>query len=160
MNHLPRCILLKLSALLLLTACATETAAPPAPDPAPVHAPAVAPATAAAVTRPNNPQYIAQGAAVYAQYCASCHGAKAEGTPAGPSLDGSGHTWHHPLHVLRDKIENGFRVMPAYRDRLSAQEIDNSIVWFQSLWSDEVYRTWYNRWYGDDPSFRNQTRPL
>lgn len=143
-----------LPGLVLLTACATDTPAPSAAVSEVATTPA--PVTVTVAARSNDPAKLAQGAAVYAQYCAGCHGSKAEGTPTGPSLDGSGHTWHHPLHVLRDKVENGFRVMPAYRERLSAQEIDNSIVWFQSLWPEEVYQNWYRRWHGNEPSLRVQ----
>ena len=54
---------------------------------------------------------IAQGKTLYAERCASCHGAKLEGQrdwksplPSGrmpaPPHDASGHTWHHPDGVL------------------------------------------------------------
>jgi len=87
-----------------------------------------------------------RGTRLYAQYCAGCHGSKAEGTPTAPSLDGTGHTWHHPWHVLHSKTSNGFRQMPAFAVHLSAAEIDDVIIRFQSLWSPEVYSTWQKRW--------------
>lgn len=91
---------------------------------------------------------LEQGARLYAQYCAGCHGQAAEGSPAGPSLNGLGHTWHHPLHVLHKKTKNGFRQMPAFAGRLTDNEIDDVIAWFQSLWPETVYTDWQKRWYG------------
>jgi len=32
--------------------------------------------------------------------------------------------------------------MPAWRDKLSDDEIDDIIVWFQSRWPDQVYAAW------------------
>ena len=54
---------------------------------------------------------LAEGAQLYAQHCASCHGSQLEGQPnwrerlpngrlPAPPHDDSGHTWHHPDHVL------------------------------------------------------------
>jgi len=36
-------------------------------------------------------------------------------------------------------------VMPAWKDRLSESEINDLIVWFQSLWPPEVYGQWQAR---------------
>ncbi len=32
--------------------------------------------------------------------------------------------------------------MPPFNEKLSAEEIDAVIAWFQSLWSDEIYTVW------------------
>jgi len=95
---------------------------------------------------------LQRGAGLYAQYCAGCHGKTAEGSAAGPSLDGTGHTWHHPMHVLQHKTKNGFRQMPAFADRMTDSEIDDVILWFQSLWPETVYSNWQRRWYGSATS--------
>ncbi len=62
---------------------------------------------------------VHQGTKVFAEHCASCHGANAQGLaedwkrpgPDGkyppPPLDGSAHAWHHPLSVLRTAILDG-----------------------------------------------------
>jgi ubiquinol-cytochrome c reductase cytochrome c subunit len=57
--------------------------APPTPAPAPVTPPT--PAAASLPLRPSS-----NGAALYATYCASCHGVQAWGTLDGPSLRGAG----------------------------------------------------------------------
>ncbi len=102
-------------------------------------------------------EQVAQGKRLFAGLCAECHGKDAAGTPnwrrpdangnyPPPPLNGSAHTWHHSLEILRETIRNGGAplggVMPGFADKLSAQEIDAVIAWFQSLWSDEVYRIW------------------
>ena len=106
------------------------------------------------------PAQVAQGAKVYAQHCASCHGPEAEATPdwrkpdaeglyPPPPLNGTAHAWHHPLPVLRRTVlEGGSRLggrMPAFGDRLGADEVDAVIAWFQSLWPSEVYAAWQQR---------------
>ncbi|HFE31980.1 MAG TPA: c-type cytochrome, partial [Gammaproteobacteria bacterium] len=54
---------------------------------------------------------VARGADLFAQNCASCHGAKGEGTKnwktpdangvyPPPPINGTGHAWHHDLALL------------------------------------------------------------
>src|SRR5947209_5586307 len=61
---------------------------------------------------------VAQGARIYAQDCAACHGARLEGQPEwrrrlpngrlpAPPHDESGHTWHHADRVLFAITKNG-----------------------------------------------------
>ncbi|MAQ36547.1 MAG: cytochrome C [Thioclava sp.] len=61
---------------------------------------------------------IAAGKDLYAQNCASCHGAQLEGQPdwreAGadgvlpaPPHDETGHTWHHETALLFDYVKEG-----------------------------------------------------
>ena len=102
---------------------------------------------------------LLSGEQLFNQYCASCHGPGATGAPnwrqrdsdgrfPPPPLNGSAHTWHHPLAQLRHTIKNGgppgASNMPAWGSTLSDEQIDDIILWFQSLWSLEVYQTWYS----------------
>ena len=65
---------------------------------------------------------LRRGAALYAQHCASCHGARLEGQPdwqiAGadgvlpaPPHDETGHTWHHDDAMLTDYVRRGGQVL-------------------------------------------------
>lgn len=100
---------------------------------------------------------IQHGHQLFLQNCAICHGANAEGAPdwsrpdangkyPPPPLNGSGHAWHHPQRALVATIKFGtVRIggsMPAWQGKLSDQDIDDIIVWFQSLWPDELYAAW------------------
>jgi polyvinyl alcohol dehydrogenase (cytochrome) len=60
------------------------------------------------------------GAALYAANCAACHGADGSGG-AGPDLRGIGGM--HTIDELIEVITNGRGGMPAWRDQLSAEEI-------------------------------------
>jgi len=101
---------------------------------------------------------VHQGAEVFQANCAVCHGKNAEGDadwrkkgPDGkyppPPLNGTAHAWHHSIPVLRRIIKEGTPRdegnMPAWGDKLTEQEIDAVIAWFQSLWPDQVYAAWY-----------------
>jgi hypothetical protein len=61
-------------------------------------------------------------------------------------LNGSAHTWHHPLDVLDSTITNGGAefggVMPGFGAVLGAADRLAIIAWFQSLWSDDIYQRW------------------
>lgn len=145
--------------LLVLTGCGEETP-PPATDTPPQQTNT----KPAPIQRTLDFAAIARGAELYAQYCAACHGAQAEGAPnwqelgpdgkvRPPPLNGTGHTWHHPLAGLRHVIKNGGPPgsnMPAFKDQLTDRQINDIIIWFQFLWPDEVYQAWYKR----DQSFR------
>ena len=103
---------------------------------------------------------VKNGAAVFAQNCAECHGPNAAATPdwrkqtadgnyPPPPLNGTAHAWHHSLNVLRRQIRLGGvplgGVMPPFEEKLSAADIDAAIAFFQSKWNDEVYSTWMER---------------
>ena len=103
---------------------------------------------------------ITRGRKLFVANCAVCHGANAEGAPnwrqrgpdgkyPPPPLNGTGHAWHHPMKALRMTIRDGTQKiggkMPAWGDKLSDQEIDDIIVWFQSEWPLEIYQAWYKR---------------
>ncbi|WP_455216811.1 c-type cytochrome [Kaarinaea lacus] len=108
--------------------------------------------------RKYDPQQLATGERVYQAECASCHGAEGQGAenwrkrgPDGlfpaPPLNGSGHSWHHSTEVLTGIIRNGSpdnkRSMPAWEGRLTDQEIEAVVLWFQSRWPQPVYNAWY-----------------
>lgn len=100
---------------------------------------------------------VAQGKVLFAEHCAGCHGKKAESTPQWrkpdangnfppPPLNGTAHTWHHSLPLLRRTLrEGGAKLggkMPPFEKKLSPAEIDAIIAWFQSLWPEEIYARW------------------
>lgn len=115
---------------------------------------AMAPATAHRVA---DPGLIARGSEVYQKNRASCHGGMAQGAPhwqrpgpdgkyPAPPLNGSGHAWHHPQAALKMTIREGTIQlggnMPAWKDRLSDDDIGAVIVWMQSVWPAEIYQAW------------------
>jgi mono/diheme cytochrome c family protein len=103
---------------------------------------------------PRDAQQVALGAKVYAQHCASCHGAKLEGQPEwrrrlpngrmpAPPHDESGHTWHHPDDMLFDITKHGIAPyappgyqsdMPAFAGVLSDDEIWAVLAFIKSHW--------------------------
>ena len=119
--------------------------------------PTVETRTGADVKRVYDHELISHGAEVFRANCAVCHGANAEGDanwrkigPDGkyppPPLNGTAHEWHHSIPVLREIIKNGTPPeegnMPAWGQKLTDQEIDAVIAWFQSLWPDQIYAAW------------------
>lgn len=105
---------------------------------------------------PGDAATVALGAKVYAQHCAVCHGAKLEGQPnwrtrlangrlPAPPHDESGHTWHHPDHVLFAITKNGLippyapkgydSDMPAFGSKLSDDEIWAVLAYIKSHWN-------------------------
>jgi mono/diheme cytochrome c family protein len=105
-------------------------------------------------------EQLERGNALFATHCASCHGAKGQGVftwrqrdanaklPP-PPLNGTGHAWHHPLQALRYQIKFGARggsgTMPPFENTLTDAQITDTIAWFQSHWSDDIYRAWMQR---------------
>lgn len=91
-----------------------------------------------------------RGQAIYDANCVSCHagptGGRIDDYP--PPHNANGHTWHHPdcfiTRVTRDGIIEpsalappGAPTMPAFRDRLSADEIDAVIAYIKTLWTPQ-----------------------
>ena len=110
------------------------------------------------IKRDINFMAFSRGLKLYQKNCASCHGKNAEGTPdwrktdsdnmfPPPPLNGTGHTWHHPTKVLVNIIKNGTAKiggkMPAWKNKLSEQEINDILTWIKAQWSDEIYAAWY-----------------
>ncbi len=88
---------------------------------------------AAATQPPPAAGNVEQGAAVFAQNCASCHGANAEGGSVGPSLV-TAELKARDDQFFRDTITNGVAgtAMPAWGGRLSAQQISDVIAFIRS----------------------------
>jgi mono/diheme cytochrome c family protein len=103
-----------------------------------------------------DPAKVALGAKVYTQHCAACHGANLEGQPnwrsrlpngrlPAPPHDESGHTWHHPDHVLFAITKNGLAPpyapkdyesdMPGFAEKLSDDEIWAVLAFIKSKWT-------------------------
>jgi len=101
---------------------------------------------------------VARGAALYAAYCASCHGASLEGEPdwrerdaAGylpaPPHDDSGHTWHHPDRLLFAITKEGTEAivggdyrsnMTGFGDMLDDEEILAVLAYIKSTWPPRI----------------------
>lgn len=97
-----------------------------------------------------------RGAAIYAEACASCHGADLEGQPdwrtpgpdgrrPAPPHDRTGHTWHHPDRVLLDitmrgtaaVVGNGYKSdMPGFATMYSEAELRDVLAWIKSRWPE------------------------
>ncbi|MCM8854683.1 MAG: cytochrome c [Candidatus Thiodiazotropha sp.] len=103
---------------------------------------------------------VKRGGELYQETCASCHKPDASGTPnwqeldpqgnyPPPPLNGTAHTWHHPLSVLRRTVNIGGiplgGTMPGFADKLNKQQIDDILAWVQSHWTDEIYTIWHER---------------
>ena len=115
---------------------------------------------AVATERWFNQDIVNYGDSLFQQNCAVCHGVNAEGTKEWkkrdengnyppPPLDGSAHAWHHSIpQLVRSIKEGGIKlggVMPAFGDKLSNEEVLAMIAFFQSKWSDEVYKVWHDQ---------------
>ena len=101
------------------------------------------------------------GQSLYKNNCAVCHGVNAESTVQNwqvrgqdgkmppPPLNGTAHTWHHPLPGLMHTIRNGTQSiggnMPPWKDKLTDDEIFSIVVWLTSLWPDEIFSAWMKR---------------
>lgn len=105
---------------------------------------------------------IRTGEILYAQHCASCHGARlegqqdwrkeaAEGVFPAPPHDETGHTWHHGDGLLFAYTKYGGEAtfaarglkgiksgMPGFGQVLSDQEIWDILAFIKSTWSERV----------------------
>ena len=108
--------------------------------------------------QPSNAGVVARGETLYREHCASCHGAdlegqanwrerKADGRLPAPPHDETGHTWHHPDHMLLQITALGTAAfagggyqsdMPGYREVLSDQEILAILSFIKSTWPEEI----------------------
>ena len=105
-----------------------------------------------------NQSQLQQGAEVFSNNCAVCHGDQAQGLaenwrqrmPDGnfppPPLNGSAHAWHHPLVQLTQTIETGGEPyggqMPPFKEVLNEGDSLAAIAFFQSFWDDDTYLGW------------------
>jgi mono/diheme cytochrome c family protein len=147
-------IVVILSAALALGACDKTSE----PAPAQMHEAATSGSDVAPLERNLDPAQVERGHAVYTQHCVECHGVAgkglsgdwrvrdAEGRYPPPPLDDSAHAWHHPTTVLLEAIRDGSPPgegnMPAWKGKLSEQEMQDVVAYIKSLWSDQVYRLW------------------
>lgn len=101
---------------------------------------------------------LAMGQQVYAEACASCHGAELEGQPnwrvrqangrlPAPPHDETGHTWHHADQQLFEITKQGVAAlapegyesdMPAFAETLSDDEIRAVLAYIRSTWPAEI----------------------
>lgn len=109
------------------------------------------------------------GAAQYAEHCASCHGANLEGQdnweypfddgsmPA-PPHDETGHTWHHATGFLLEYIRDGGAAtmeaagiskynskMPAFGHALTEDDILDILGFIYQSWPEEARRVQRDR---------------
>ncbi len=130
----------------LFAACSKDEAPPP---------PNVIPLAPRASDLVLSPDALSRGARLFQEHCAQCHGPEAQGHPdwqtpgvvAAPPLDGSGNEWKRSKLDLIAIVKNGAKrngepVMPGWKGRLSDQEIEEIILWFQTLWPVGVYEQW------------------
>ena len=149
-KRLPLFVLFAL--LIFLAACANS--APPPPSSAQAEATDLPPLPTL------DPDQIALGETVYAQNCASCHGANLEGEAdwktqneddsfRAPPHTVDGHTWHHPDSLLLEAIElggarydgvnvGGTSNMPAFNESLTNEEITAVLTYIKSTWPEET----------------------
>lgn len=106
----------------------------------------------------DHPEAVARGEVVYAETCASCHGADlsgqanwrerdAEGFLPAPPHDETGHTWHHPDNLLVAITTYGSAAliggeyrshMAGFGDVMSEQQILDVLAYIKSTWPDRV----------------------
>ncbi|MGX1308200.1 mono/diheme cytochrome c family protein [Amorphus suaedae] len=122
---------------------------------------AVAAAGAWIAMRPSPPPAgavdLARGERIYAEACASCHGADLAGQanwrqpgPNGrypaPPHDETGHTWHHSDALLFRLVKEGTAAvvgdgyqsdMPGFGDTYSDDEIRDVLAYIKSQWPEE-----------------------
>jgi mono/diheme cytochrome c family protein len=114
-----------------------------------------APAVKDQANRPFSTESLFRGVRLYQEHCALCHGPEAQGHPdwqnpqvvAAPPLNGSGNDWKRRKQDMIEIIRNGATrhgepVMPAWKGRLSDQDIEDIIAWYQALWPADVYQRW------------------
>ena len=101
---------------------------------------------------------LADGARIYAEHCAACHGANLEGQPnwrqrnaqgrlPAPPHDATGHTWHHDDATLFGITRLGTAEftglpiesdMPAFKGVLSDDAIRAVIAYIKSRWPEAI----------------------
>lgn len=116
----------------------------------------ILPGTARLAIDAGDPAQVAPGRRIYAEYCASCHGANLEGQPdwrsrrpdgrlPAPPHDASGHTWHHPDAVLFQITRQGPAAivggsyasdMPGFGGVLPDVEIHAVLAFIKSTWPE------------------------
>lgn len=109
--------------------------------------------------QPDNKDLVSRGRVIYAEQCAVCHGRNLEGQPnwrqrnpdgrlPAPPHDATGHTWHHPDHILFAITKYGPAAlvgdtayesdMPAYNGVLTDEEIVAVLSYIKSQWPEHI----------------------
>lgn len=106
----------------------------------------------------DDPEAVAEGRALYAEYCASCHGDRLEGAPdwqrpgpgglmPAPPHDATGHTWHHPTGMLVAITKHGSEAvigggyesaMNGFGDVMTDAEIRAVLGYIKSTWPPDI----------------------
>lgn len=84
-----------------------------------------------------------QGTRIYQRDCAECHGADAEGKDRAPPLNPAGHAHHHAdweLVMIIAEGRGGLGRMPAWKEKLSDQEIQAVVAYIKTLWTEDQRR--------------------
>ena len=97
-------------------------------------------------------EQVKRGKVLYQNNCIQCHKkdasghANAEQEFSAPALNGTEHTWHHPLPILQRTVKHGSiplgGTMPGFSGKLSDKDVDDVLAWVQSQWSDGIYNKW------------------
>ncbi|KPK11885.1 MAG: hypothetical protein AMJ68_04140 [Acidithiobacillales bacterium SG8_45] len=114
---------------------------------------------------------IAKGARLFQENCAQCHGPEAQGHPdwergrkegfaAAPPLNGTGTDITLSKVRMMEIIRNGLKqkgepVMPAWVGRVSDQDIEDVITWYQALWPADTYQAWQRAYAPDQVQDRS-----
>lgn len=117
------------------------------------------PAPPCAAILPAEGAALIRGQKVYAERCATCHGADLEGeTPdwqsrkpdgslPAPPHDSAGHTWHHPDSVLMTIIRDGGAAvapqgfvskMPGLAGIVADEDLTAALAYIKSTWPSEI----------------------
>ena len=115
---------------------------------------------------------IVAGAALYAEACATCHGANLEGQPdwrtpgedgilPAPPHDVTGHTWHHDTPLLLEYTLKGGQAaleargvkgfksgMPAFEETLTENEVLDILAFIRSTWPERAQEVQRQRTHG------------
>lgn len=99
-----------------------------------------------------DPEVLARGERLYAASCIQCHGGPTGGhiSDIPPPHNAEGHTWHHADCDLVDIVLDGLPpragasggdIMPAFRGRLSEDDVEAILAYIKTWWTDEQRRS-------------------
>ena len=91
-------------------------------------------ATAVPYIEPAFGSQLADGQALFGQYCAGCHGQNGEGLGPFPALNSAQHAYAHPDWEFIALIKQGRNGMPPFADKLSDEQITLIISRIKAWW--------------------------
>ncbi len=96
-------------------------------------------AAAGSVWAVNFEESVANGAEVYADNCASCHGAEGDGG-VGPAVNEKSKLDALGLENFKHTVEGGVEgtAMPAWKGELSDEEIEDVVHYIYAEWADFI----------------------